>query len=157
MHIFFFRILEESSEDELTFSRLKVLFWEEVLDIIAKYPEREEILLKMDPNTNTSFLSGFLTKHKLRRSKERTRFECGTCQIKFWSRALLLHHQSEAHDQFDEAPKEELNTVDEIDDESSDEENDPLPEIDETRNDIDFSNVDNLLEQRVKKIGRGES
>ena len=152
MHIFFFRILEESSEDELTFSRLKVLFWEEVMAIIAKYPEREEILLKMDPNTNTSFLSGFLTKHKLRRSKERTRFECGTCQIKFWSRTLLLHHQSEAHDQFDEAPKEELNTVDEIDDESSDEENDPLPEIDETRNDIDFSNVDNLLEQRVKKL-----
>lgn len=122
--------------------------------IIAKYPEREEILLKLDPNTNTSFLSAFVRRHNLRRAKEKTSFECGTCQIKFWSRSHLLHHQSEVHDQFDEEPKEDLNTskVGDIDDESSDEENDPLPEIDETRNDIDFSNVYNLLEQRVKEL-----
>ena len=120
--------------------------------IIAKYPEREEILLKLDPNINASFLSGFLCRHKGSRSKEKTSFECGTCQIKFWSHSLLLHHQSEAHDQFDEEPKEELNKVDEIDDESSDEESDPLPESDETRNDIDFSNLDKLLEQRVNKL-----
>ena len=151
---FFFRVLEESPENGISFSRLKELFWGDVMSIIAKCPEREEMLLKLDPNTSTSFLSQFASRHKLRRSKEKTVFECEVCQIKFWSNRLLLQHQTEVHNQLDEEPKEEINSskVDEIGDGSSDEENYLLPESEDTRRDSDFSKVYKALEQRVQEL-----
>ena len=129
------------------------------MTIIAKCPEREEMLLKLDPNTSTNFLSHFASKHNLRRAKEdqrpkMTAFECEVCKIKFWSNRLLLQHQTEVHDQFDEEPREEIkiSKVDEIGDGSSDEENDLLPESEDTRRDVDFSNVYKALEQRVQEL-----
>ena len=144
------RIREDSSKEELSISRLKELFWGEIISIIARCPEREEALLRLDPNVKPGFVLRFARRHKLRRANERTSFECGDCDLKFWYQPLLLQHQSDVHGKSKREIVEEskISNVGEMNKESSDEEE---LKNDETGKDPDLSNLYEL-EQRVKEL-----
>ena len=86
----------------------------------------------------------------MRRANERTSFECGACDLKFWYRPLLLQHQSDVHEKSKREIVEEskIPNIGQMNEEASDEEE---LKNDETGKDPNLSNLYEL-EQRVKEL-----
>ena len=127
-------------------SRMKELFWTEIKSLITLHPEREEVLLKLDPQApqDPNFFHNFAVRNNLKKVTKKFSIKCQRCHMSFSSHLFFLQHQRKVHKKDFENEMEE--------DKPFDEDLEPMSESSDQNKNIDFYEFDQQLELKVKEL-----